>query len=61
VREALILARFGAERFHYGVAGQGVGQRSADMIEVTYHDSVALLRMANGKANVMSLEFCERL
>src|SRR5215467_11777837 len=31
------------------------------MIEVTHHDSIALLRMANGKANVMSLEFCEQL
>ncbi len=31
------------------------------MIELTRHDGVAVLRMANGKANAMSLEFCELL
>ena len=31
------------------------------MIEVGEHDGVALLRMADGKANVMSIEFCEAL
>jgi enoyl-CoA hydratase len=31
------------------------------MIEVTHRDGIAILRMANGKANAMSLEFCEVL
>src|SRR6516164_7004869 len=31
------------------------------MIEVTNHDSIAILRMANGKANAMSFDFCELL
>jgi len=31
------------------------------MIEVSHQDSIAILRMANGKANAMSLEFCELL
>jgi enoyl-CoA hydratase len=31
------------------------------MIEVTHHDSIAILRMANGRSNAMSLEFCELL
>jgi hypothetical protein len=31
------------------------------MIEVSHQDSIAILSMANGKANVMSLEFCELL
>ena len=31
------------------------------MFEVTHHDSVAIMRMANGKANAMGLEFCELL
>ncbi len=31
------------------------------MIEVTEQDGVALLRMADGKANAMSLDFCEAL
>ncbi len=30
-RQPPILARFGAERFHHGVAGQGIGQRAADL------------------------------
>ena len=31
------------------------------MIEVSERDGVALLRMADGKANAMSLEFCDLL
>ena len=31
------------------------------MIEVTHHDGIAVLFMANGKANTMSLELCELL
>ena len=31
------------------------------MIEVSHQDSIAILRMANGRANAMSLEFCELL
>ena len=31
------------------------------MIEVTHHGSIAIMRMASGKANAMSLEFCELL
>jgi enoyl-CoA hydratase len=31
------------------------------MIEISHQDSIAILRMANGKANAMSLEFCELL
>ena len=31
------------------------------MIEVTHHDRIAIMRMASGKANAMSLEFCELL
>jgi enoyl-CoA hydratase len=31
------------------------------MIEIDHLDGVAILRMADGKANAMSLEFCERL
>ncbi len=31
------------------------------MIELTEHDGVAVLRMADGKANTMSIEFCATL
>jgi enoyl-CoA hydratase len=31
------------------------------MIEVAHQDGVAVIRMSDGKANAMSLEFCERL
>ena len=31
------------------------------MIEVTEQDGVALLRLAHGKVNAMSMEFCEAL
>jgi enoyl-CoA hydratase len=31
------------------------------MIEVAHQDGVAVIRMSHGKANAMSLEFCERL
>ena len=35
-------------------ASRGAG----DVIELTEHDGVAVLRMADGKANAMSIEFC---
>ena len=31
------------------------------MFEVTHHNSIAIMRMANRKANAMGLEFCELL
>ena len=31
------------------------------MIEVTEQDDVAVLRLADGKVNAMSMEFCETL
>ena len=30
-----------------------------NVIEVTRQDEVAILRMADGKANAMSIEFCD--
>jgi enoyl-CoA hydratase len=35
--------------------------RPESVIELTRHEDVAVLRMADGKANAMSLEFCEQL
>ena len=36
-------------------------RRQRDMIEVTHHGDVAILHMAHGKANAMSIEFCRTL
>src|SRR5499433_1225583 len=44
-------------RGRHRVAARGAG----DVIEVTEQDGVAVLRLAHGKVNAMSLEFCEAL
>src|SRR5262249_37292902 len=42
--------------------GRALATRGAsDVIEVSEQDDVAVLRMAHGKVNAMSLEFCEAL
>ena len=37
------------------------GAGAADVIELTHHADIAILRMAHGKANAMSTEFCRAL
>src|SRR5262249_41114508 len=40
---------------------QGPWPGANNVIELTHQDGVAILRMADGKANVMSLEFCRAM
>src|SRR5262249_21534987 len=59
---ATLRARVAAsERRRHEDRHQGAGPGADDMIELTHQDGVAVLRMADGKANVMSLEFCRAM
>src|ERR1700738_4580036 len=52
-----------AQRRLYGTAFAASTRRKLDsnMIEVGDQDGVTILRMAHGKANAMSIDFCELL
>ena len=52
---AAVLAARMTRRLHPAATGR------ANVIEISHQDDVAILRMAHGKANAMSIEFCQAL